>query len=59
MMQQCTPQASRPEAGMHIREVAAHIRAQDSCNGWLERDCGPKSVVHNAQSIILSLQELL
>jgi len=47
------------QVGMHMREVAAHIRAQDSRDCWLERDSGAKSVVHNAQGIILSLQEVL
>ena len=37
----------------------AHIWAQDCGNGWLERHSGPKSIVHNPQGIVLSLEKLL
>ena len=39
--------------------MEAYIRTQDGGNGWLEGHGRAKSVVHNAQSVVLSLEELL
>ena len=39
--------------------MKAYVRTQDGGNGRLEGHGRAKSVVHNAQSVVLSLEELL